>query len=172
MLPVINRILYATDLSDNARLALHYATSLAEHHKASLTMLHVMPDWVELMSEEAGFDIESHFNNETWKNINTTATARALEKAQARIKEMAMESCIDDACCPVASAEIKIELGDPASQILEHITVGDYDLVVMGAHGQGAFMDIMLGSVAHKIVRLSSIPVLTVRLPKEQDVDR
>jgi nucleotide-binding universal stress UspA family protein len=37
----------------------------------------------------------------------------------------------------------------------------------MGAHGRGAFMDMLLGSVANKVVRLSPVPVLTVRLPKE-----
>ena len=64
-------------------------------------------------------------------------------------------------------AELKIQAGDPAARILAEIRSGNYDLVVMGAHGRGAFMDMLLGSVANKVVRLSPVPVLTVRLPKE-----
>lgn len=57
--------------------------------------------------------------------------------------------------------------GDAAARIMEELGEGSYDLVVMGAHGQGPFMDMLLGSVANKIVRLSPVPVLTVRLPME-----
>lgn len=169
MLPVIEKILYATDLSENARLALRHAVSIAVRYRATLTILHVLPDWVELMSEEAGLDIEAHFDKDNWEMINAAATAKALDKAQQRVKEMVDECRVDDIFCPVTNATITIELGDAATRILEHLTTGAFDLVVMGAHGRGAFMDMMLGSVAHKIVRLSTVPVLTVPLPKGLD---
>jgi len=167
MLPEIKHILYTTDLSESARLALRHAASLASRYHAQLTMLHVLPDWVELMSEEAGFDIEAHFDRQTWQNINAAATNMAVDKAMARVAEMAKECRIDHPDCPVAKATIKVVQGDVASRILEELQSGDYNMVVMGAHGQGPFMDMLLGSVANKIVRLSPVPVLTVRLPKE-----
>ena len=167
MLPAITHILYATDLSESARLALRHAASLATRYQAHLTMLHVLPDWVEMMSEEAGFDIETHFDRRTWQNFNTAATTRAMEKARARVEEMAVECRIDTPDCPVAKATIKIVQGDAAARILEELATGAYNLVVMGAHGQGPFMDMLLGSVANKIVRMSTVPVLTVRLPRE-----
>lgn len=169
MLPVVKRILYTTDLSESARLALRHAVSLAGCYDAALTILHVIPDLVELMSENAGFDIESHFDATTWSAINTKATAVALTQARTRVREMAAECLSGDPRCPVGSAEIKIELGDAAERILKEITAGKHDLVVMGAHGRGLFMDMVLGSVANKIVRLSPVPVLTVRLPEEED---
>lgn len=167
MLPEIDHILYATDLSESARLALRHAASLANRLQAHLTMLHVLPDWVELMSEETGFDIETHFDRRTWENFNANATAQAQEKARMRMAEMAAECRVDSPDCPVAKATIKVVQGDAAARILEELQSGDYNLVVMGAHGQGPFMDMLLGSVANKIVRLSPVPVLTVRLPKE-----
>jgi len=167
MLPEIKHILYTTDLSESARLALRHAASLASRYHAQLTMLHVLPDWVELMSEEAGFDIEAHFDRQTWQNINAAATNMAVDKARARVAEMAKECRIDHPDCPVAKATIKVVQGDAATRILEELQSGDYNMVVMGAHGQGPFMDMLLGSVANKIVRLSPVPVLTVRLPKE-----
>nr|WP_320009720.1 universal stress protein [uncultured Desulfobulbus sp.] len=167
MLPEMNHILYATDLSDNARHALRYAVSLAKSCKAELTMIHVLPDWVEIMSENAGIDIATHFDLATWENINTTAMTAAQVKAHKRVEEMAAECRLDDPDCPVAKATIKVLQGDATACILEELKNGAYDLVVMGAHGQGPFIDMLLGSVANKIVRMSPVPVVTVRLPKE-----
>jgi nucleotide-binding universal stress UspA family protein len=169
MFPKISHILYATDLSESARLALRHAASLANHYQASLTIIHILPDWVEMMSEEAGFDIETHFDQQTWQNINATATAKALKKAEDRVSEMASECRVDAPGCPVAKADIKIVQGDAAACILKELDSGVYDMVVMGAHGQGPFVDMLLGSVANKIVRMSPVPVLTVRLPKEDN---
>lgn len=167
MLPTYTSILYATDLSESARLALRHAVSLAGRYGATMTILHVVPDLVELMSEDAGFDIESHFNSADWEAINSTAMTRAKEKARERVREMTAECATDSPRCPVSGAELKIQAGDPAARILAEIHSGNYDVVVMGAHGRGAFMDMLLGSVANKVVRLSPVPVLTVRLPKE-----
>jgi nucleotide-binding universal stress UspA family protein len=167
MLPTYTNILYATDLSESARLALRHAVSLAGRYGAAMTILHVVPDLVELMSEDAGFDIESHFSSAEWEAINITAMTRAKEKARERVREMIAECATDSPRCPVSGAELKIQAGDPAARILAEIHSGNYDVVVMGAHGRGAFMDMLLGSVANKVVRLSPVPVLTVRLPKE-----
>ncbi len=168
MLPEYTKILYATDLSESARLALRHAVSLAVNYGASMTILHVVPDLMDLMSEDAGFDIGTHFEASNWKELNASATARANKKALKRVREMAAECATEDARCPVATAEVLIETGDPAERILTQIRNQKYDLVVMGAHGRGVFSDMLLGSVARKIVRLSPVPVLTVRLPEEK----
>ena len=44
MLPEVHKILLATDLSDDAGVALRYAISLAEKYNAELIMLHVLPN--------------------------------------------------------------------------------------------------------------------------------
>ena len=167
MLPEYTRILYATDLSESARLALRHAVSLAVNYGASMTIMHVVPDLVDLMSEDAGFDIETHFDAANWKELNASAMARAKDKARERVREMAAECATEDARCPVTAAELMVRTGDPAERILEEIRDGGHDLVVMGAHGRGVFADMLLGSVARKVVRLSPVPVLTVRLPGE-----
>jgi nucleotide-binding universal stress UspA family protein len=40
---------------------------------------------------------------------------------------------------------------------------GGFDLVVMGSHGQGALSNLVLGSVATKVLANCSVPVLLVR---------
>ena len=42
MLPQLKTILYATDLSENARYAYTYAASIAQQYGARITILHVI----------------------------------------------------------------------------------------------------------------------------------
>ena len=44
MIPEIKNILYATDLSENARYAFGYAVSLANRCDAKITVLHVVEE--------------------------------------------------------------------------------------------------------------------------------
>ena len=44
------------------------------------------------------------------------------------------------------------------------------DLIVMGTHGRGAIAQLLVGSVAEKVVRTAPCPVLTVRHPEREFV--
>jgi nucleotide-binding universal stress UspA family protein len=50
--------------------------------------------------------------------------------------------------------------------VIDVITEEKCDLVVMGTHGRTGLAHALLGSVAEKVVRLSPVPVLTVRGPR------
>ena len=53
--------------------------------------------------------------------------------------------------------------GDPASVILALARTRRSDLIVMGTHGRAGVARALLGSVTESVVRLSTVPVLTVR---------
>jgi len=57
----------------------------------------------------------------------------------------------------------KVLVGDPAPTILKFIKSSKCDLLVMGSHGRGAFKNLVLGSVATKVLSLSGVPVTIVR---------
>lgn len=61
----------------------------------------------------------------------------------------------------------KVLRGQPADVALEHIQSGEYDLIALGKSDKGLLDRLMYGSNAAKIVRESSIPVLTVEAPEE-----
>jgi nucleotide-binding universal stress UspA family protein len=61
--------------------------------------------------------------------------------------------------------DVKVVEGTPVKTIVE--MSGDFDLVVMGTLGRTGFSKLMLGSVAEKVVRYSSSPVLVVGKPAE-----
>jgi nucleotide-binding universal stress UspA family protein len=56
-----------------------------------------------------------------------------------------------------------VEVGEPGERILDTERKFDADLVVMATHGRRGIKHLVLGSVAERIVRESSVPVLTIR---------
>jgi nucleotide-binding universal stress UspA family protein len=58
-----------------------------------------------------------------------------------------------------------LEEGDPATGILQAAQERKCDLIVMGTHGRTGLGRVLLGSVAEKVVRGASCPVLTVKAP-------
>ena len=54
-------------------------------------------------------------------------------------------------------------VGDPAEAIVGLSGKRKCDLILLGTHGRTAIGDMLVGSVASKVLRLSSIPVLLVR---------
>jgi nucleotide-binding universal stress UspA family protein len=57
----------------------------------------------------------------------------------------------------------KVLVGDPASTIVKFIRSSKCDQLVMGSHGRGAFKNLVLGSVATKILSQSDVPVTIIR---------
>lgn len=57
-----------------------------------------------------------------------------------------------------------ITVGDPAEMIVRFAVEKDYDQIVMGPRGKGrGIQGLLLGSVTHKVMQLSSIPVLLIK---------
>ncbi len=54
-------------------------------------------------------------------------------------------------------------VGDPGLSIANYAKKGRFSLVIMGSRGQGTFMNLVLGSVATKVLSNCSVPTLIVR---------
>lgn len=55
------------------------------------------------------------------------------------------------------------KVGHAADEIAAFAETGKFDLVVMGSHGHGALGNLVLGSVATKVLANCTVPVLVVR---------
>lgn len=53
--------------------------------------------------------------------------------------------------------------GTPAEVIAKMADKGKFDLVIMGSHGHGNFMNLVMGSVANQVMARCKAPVLLVR---------
>ena len=59
---------------------------------------------------------------------------------------------------------------DPADAITEYAKTANIDLIVMGTNGRGAVAQLLVGSVAERVVRTAHCPVLTVKHPEHEFV--
>lgn len=60
-------------------------------------------------------------------------------------------------------ARFEHRIGHPAEEIAAFAQKGQFDLVMMGSRGQGALTNLVLGSVATKVLAACTVPVLLVR---------
>ena len=142
-----NNILVPTDFSDNARLALDYACSLAGKYEASLHLLHVIPDPTSAMGiyEQIGDAIPPD-----WVDTMTQYSDEHLAELPGEDRK-------------AQNSIIRITLqGDTFNVLTEYARDNDIDLIVIGIHGKTASLHQMVGGLADKISRKAPCPVLTV----------
>jgi len=139
----LKQILVPTDFSAASTAALTYGRVLAHRFGAELHVLHVM---------ENGF-------------LRPTA-ADPLE-IEAATRQILYEQVTDDdrLVCGRAVLERSDNVPD---EIVRYATASGIDLVVMGTHGRGTLSQLLLGSVAERVVRTARCPVLTVRHPDHE----
>jgi nucleotide-binding universal stress UspA family protein len=169
----IKNILYATDLSENARYAFVYAISLANLYKANLILLHVLSEVSDFIDKS----IIGYISEDQWEAIKQSHLQEAKEALIGKRRDRAVISEILDEFSAKAKAdfgenaipsdEIIVKRGNPVEVILETADEKECDLIVMGTHGRGTLTDAMVGSTARRVVRRSKKPVLVVRLPED-----
>lgn len=133
----LRHILYATDFTPTAEPAAAYALSLAQEHRAHLTVLHVVPE-------------------NTQPSVKNQALLQAFfaKRMRALVPEEA-----DLWCDP----EFVVEFGSPADGILKVATDRQVDLAVLGVRRSANFPGHLPPATAYKVVCQAQCPVLTVR---------
>lgn len=169
----IKRILYATDLSENARHAFAYAVSLANLYGASITLLHVLEEIPDLVDK----GVIGYIGAERWEEIKKQHYQEAKETLTGKrrdhvpIREVLGQFCEDvkssHASQDFIADEILVTRGNPVDEILLQTEERKCDLVVMGIQGHGILEDTLIGGIARRVIRRSKKPVLVVRLPEE-----
>jgi nucleotide-binding universal stress UspA family protein len=146
MMIALQRILVATDFGPAAEAALTYGRALAKNFGATLTVMHVA---------------ENFFMRPT------TADPHALKAAMARRLEERLT--VDDRSALHARAVLETS-DQPADEITRYAKQAEIDLIVMGTHGRNGISHLLVGSVAERVVRTASCPVLTVKHPEHEFV--
>jgi nucleotide-binding universal stress UspA family protein len=89
-----------------------------------------------------------------------------LDRIRKRLDRMCQKECDRDPDFLKRVERIEVREGYPADEILEEAESSGSDLIIMGTHGKGDLANRFMGSVARRVVRSSSRPVLVVPLPK------
>jgi len=161
MIPTVKKILYATDLSENARYAFGYAATMANLFGAHITMIHV----IEEFTPSAKGLLVNYLGEDGWNEIQARREKEFHELIRKRLTDFCEEMKEELDNCPFLVERVITRQGKAAEEILKLAAEGDFDLVVLGTHGYGLLADTLMGSTSRRVVRRSLVPVLTVRFP-------
>lgn len=162
MKPKIKRILYATDLSENARYAFSYAADLAQKYSAKITIIYVF----ETLSPNSETRLKDMVGTEKWEQLKAEHAKSSIEKIKGRVADLCKEMDGQIDYCSKRVDDIRVPKGVPHVEILRTATNIKADIIIVGTHGHNIFQDSLLGTTARRVVKDSQIPVLVIRLPE------
>jgi nucleotide-binding universal stress UspA family protein len=149
MLPIIS-ILWPSDGEKPSYIALQAAVEIAREFKALLYALRVVNQvpplvvgtaYVPMMDTKA-FDVPQY------------------QQELLRTAEYDLSQAVKEKVPPEIEVVVNVEVGFPAEVINEFAQKNNIDLIVMATHGRRGFSRLMIGSVAEKTIRHSSVPLL------------
>ncbi len=161
MIPPINKILYATDLSKNSNYAFFYAVDMAKRHDARIVLLHSIEPVQHIYSE--GMSI---YGERMLDRAKKQEREMDLEKMKNGLQEFCKrtEAQIGAPCVDLVS-KILVPLGHPVDEILKAAEGEHCDIIVLGTHGKGFLAHTFLGSVSSAVLHRTRKPVFIIPLP-------
>ena len=137
------QILCGTDFTERSYLALDYALRFAKLANGRLLVAH----FVHVPSGEL-------YSHEEWPRTFDEARSRA-KTLLAEVHQTRLEG--------YPHAELVVEIGVPAEQLLRLAKERGVDVVVTATHGRSELADLIMGSTAEKLIRHAPCPVFVVR---------
>lgn len=147
----VKKILFPTDFSRGANLALLEALFLAERHGAELHFLHIVDPYDDPNNPTHRFPTVEELKTLTTELVSPERLPVFAPEKLANLKL-------------VTRFERSLSV---APAILDYAEKNDADLIVMGTHGRRGLRHLLLGSVTEEVVRFAPCPVFTVRDQKE-----
>lgn len=146
----MKRILVPTDFSKYSEEALKVAAQIARKNNSEIILLHML----ELPHQTS--DIMGGGNSIPEIMFYKNKAINNLEKL------------MDIDYLKGINVSEAIEFKKVTEGIIDASKKNNVDLVVMGSHGTSGFNELLVGSNAEKIVRLSNIPVLVIKKEEEK----
>jgi len=137
-------ILVATDFSDCSARALDLGVELAQRFDAQLTLVHA---WEV---PNLGYGAALFFPGDMLTPLEQAARSQLSAATNALQQRF-------------PSAKSVLSAGFASDEIIATAASVHADLIVVGTHGRRGVSHALLGSVAERVVRMSPVPVLTVR---------
>lgn len=151
--PEIHGILVALDLSPEAQAVLDPVTALAQLTQAHVTLLHVVEPFYAIPEPAVPYPIPQE---PAITELRRTEAQRQLDRAADRLRERGL------------SVSTRVTIGvSAAGELLSVLEDQRFDLVAMTTHGTGGVKRLLLGSVADKVIRAGTKPVLVLHPPTE-----
>jgi len=148
---LFRRVLVPHDFSTQATVALKTAARLAREHDGTLTVLHVVVPFYMPADVPFGFAADAMPSPTTF-----------VPEQRKRLESLVTKALGTDAAPPVT---YRVDVGDASQCILD--AARRADSIVMSTSGRSGLSYLLIGSVAEKVVRHATVPVLTIRVPEK-----
>ena len=144
----MKRILVATDGSEGAGRAVEYAARRAKDDDAELWIVNVMGGHGLPEQVVRAFTRAQH----AWLDeLLESLSAETLTDARQRAQKLG-----------VSAVRLESRSGEPAAAIIEIAQEKKIDEIIVGKRGAGLVAGLLLGSVSHKLVSLSPMPITVI----------
>ncbi len=144
---LLRSIVVGTDFSVCAARALAHAVSLAQLSGAKIHLVHVLLEPVQALDVAAALPYPDVEVRKEWEQAARVKLDREVKAAEKR----------------GVTTTAEIRWGRPSDTIVDTASRQKASLIVLGTHGRSALEKFLLGSTAERVLRLSPVPVLTVR---------
>ncbi len=141
-------ILCPVDFSPGSEQAIRQAEEIAEALGAHIALIHAYQLPVLALPDSS-------------VTVSPTFVADLTSRAQAELDRH--KDALTSRGLTVTSRVLE---GPPAETIVDAAKASGTYMIIMGTHGRSGFRRFLLGSTAERVVRLATVPVLTVHLPE------
>jgi len=153
----IRKVLAPTDFSDMSKVGVHHALEMASAQGAEIIVYNVVG------YEEGPFPP----GLEDWVSSHEELprVQEIVEERKRLLAKFLRENFAG--FIPQARIRQEVDVGSPYRKIVEKAAEEGVDIIVMSTHGRTGLLHMLVGSVAERVVRLATCPVLTIRPTKE-----
>ena len=139
----IRRILFPVDFSERAKAVAPFVLSMAQRHKADVVLMNVIQPPPPL-----------------YGGINMVYP-ETFDYTESRAIVLGHLEQFGASELPKTEVASVVDVGDPASLIIDYANDNGVDLICLPTHGYGTFRRLLLGSVTAKVLHDAQIPVWT-----------
>ena len=141
------KMLVPVDGSDPALHAVRYAVDLSK-------ILIASPNDITLMSVHDDVGL---------RRAETFVGHEAIADYLRERSEIDLHPAIELVEAAGMKADVIVRTGHVAQEIVDAAKAGHFDLIILGSKGRGAIRDLLIGSVAQRVLAMASGPVLLVK---------
>lgn len=147
---MFKKVLVPLDGSELSESALTHVTDIiSDCHAADVVLMRIKepldPNVIGTLDAKVAVELDEAYRDEA---------ARYLDKVVETLKEKGI------------AAKTEVLSGNPAEEIIKYSQKNDIDLIIMSTRGRSGISRLVFGSVAEKVIRNSTVPVL-IKPPRQ-----
>ena len=151
----VQRILFCTDLSDNADFAFSFALDAALRRPGcELYLLHVIPESEAQFWKTYMYEVEDVDN-------------KAKHDLDQRVREAYIAKLPDG-----MTLQVEYRIGKDSQEILTFAKEKEIDLIILGRRGHSTLQKPFFGNVTEKVARKANCPVLVIPMTYKEHLNK